>query len=823
MPYVLGAIAVIAVVGAVLYGYWLWLGWLTAEVVPDFFYGAAVLGSLVVPLSYAFSLWLTFSRGHASPWNLPFAIVFWLVALLYVDLLYLGLSVGVGVYSAWVAEALLARAEPVVDHWAPNRMLLAFLDAALRSGGDTGAGVAGGIGVDPYRGVWFSFVAKSALVVPLVILARGQASPLPDSEQPARVSYFFRQAWVDLWKVRDLFFDRIVFLLIRPLRELHWLFDDSGWWLIVLFLPLWVGLGLGLAIAFSSVALQALVFIVVHAAVLVLIWLLARLFASAFHWSERAVIRLRYGDARCPHAACYEAVRAPVFLCPACGEAHDRLVPGRCGVLVRTCQCGAGRLPTLFAWGKGRLRSICPACRGPLHEELFRGSVHVPIYGGPSAGKTMYMMAATWEMVEGRAPDVQAALIGDADAGAYADRWRPEFESGFVRDKTASSLPNAFLLSIRRGPGTPIAVYFYDPAGEALQDAATLEAHGFMRHVDGLMLLIDPLALSSFERKYYQEGGGPDLKGTTSREDPEETLARVVNQLEYFGVLSSTKTSALRLAVVLTKADVRGFEEAFGIEAIDTEAGGSWKDLGAERSSRIRGWFAAHESRLLDVLETRFRNVRFFAVSALGRVPDAAGGGGAAFSPHRVMEPLAWLFSMRSKFARPRLDRWCGYAVSWLVPVVVLSTLCAVLALPVAWGHPFASRAMRTVFGQPIEAVAAADSVQDSVPPTAAPVAVPPSDVDVRASREAEDALHLDRAAWRRIQVGLVAAGSNPGLVDGIPGDNTRAAIRDWQMTRGVAPTGHLDGGQVEALKIHADAATDAVGTAGGMAGNGRR
>ena len=63
-----------------------------------------------------------------------------------------------------------------------------------------------------------------------------------------------------------------------------------------------------------------------------------------------------------------------------------------------------------------------------------------------------------------------------------------------------------------------------------------------------------------------------------------------------------------------------------------------------------------------------------------------------------------------------------------------------------------------------------------------------------------EQGLGLDRAARREIQAGLQAVGFDPGGADGMFGPRTRAAIRSWQMSRGVRATGYLDGAAAAAL-----------------------
>ena len=64
-----------------------------------------------------------------------------------------------------------------------------------------------------------------------------------------------------------------------------------------------------------------------------------------------------------------------------------------------------------------------------------------------------------------------------------------------------------------------------------------------------------------------------------------------------------------------------------------------------------------------------------------------------------------------------------------------------------------------------------------------------------------EEGLGFGVAVRRQIQEGLRAAGFDPGGVDGVFGPRTRAAIRDWQASRGVRATGYLDAASAAALR----------------------
>ena len=66
---------------------------------------------------------------------------------------------------------------------------------------------------------------------------------------------------------------------------------------------------------------------------------------------------------------------------------------------------------------------------------------------------------------------------------------------------------------------------------------------------------------------------------------------------------------------------------------------------------------------------------------------------------------------------------------------------------------------------------------------------------------EVEAALRLDQPVRRLIQQGLSKEGFDPGAPDGLFGPRTRAAIRDWQSSRGATATGYLTDSEVELLR----------------------
>ena len=90
------------------------------------------------------------------------------------------------------------------------------------------------------------------------------------------------------------------------------------------------------------------------------------------------------------------------------------------------------------------------------------------------------------------------------------------------------------------------------------------------------------------------------------------------------------------------------------------------------------------------------------------------------------------------------------------------------------------------------------------------PTATPTAET-AQAVRRAPAEAQLDRRARRQVQRRLRDEGFDPGTPDGLFGRRTRAAIRDWQRSRGLPQSGYLDGAQVLELTTSAGPANAAA------------
>ena len=95
--------------------------------------------------------------------------------------------------------------------------------------------------------------------------------------------------------------------------------------------------------------------------------------------------------------------------------------------------------------------------------------------------------------------------------------------------------------------------------------------------------------------------------------------------------------------------------------------------------------------------------------------------------------------------------------------------------------------------GKPQPIVVAGGDDEDDAPPVTPPPPTPsPEAVERR--------LGLSREESRQVQMGLAAAGHDPGPADGWIGAGTREAIRRWQEAQGRPATGYLDADGAKAL-----------------------
>jgi hypothetical protein len=455
----------------------------------------------------------------------------------------------------------------------------------------------------------------------------------PNGPEPAFRQYFFRKAFYDYSQIVRLSHK-------RNMESVQWVintgtksFKNSGalftWPLGVVFYAI-------AAVSFLPAAVAYAAFGVIHLLLIVALCGVVLGAAIAVRFIEYALMLWRRIFLACP--SCYKKFGLPIYNCPGCAAVHKALVPGTYGIFRRRCVCGR-KLPTLFLFGRNELPGFCPHCSKPLSASIGTiRNIHIPVVGGPAAGKTSFLMANMVELrTQANTGDLTLNFPEKRDERLF-DACRTAFSTGSLLAKTAEYSPNAFLASVGDTDRNNVLLYLYDAAGELFQSSDTLRLHEYYSYTHGILFLIDPFSLPSVqvELGHLIRPAVADIKPCEER--PQDVYDRIVGMLRTISKNGSFGSQPL--AVVVTKVD------AFGLEARIRPPAERVLTFDAKvapedgRSRATRQWLVDQgEGNLVRSMEHDFKTIRYFYCSALGHIPS---GRPMPFVPKGVLDPLAW-------------------------------------------------------------------------------------------------------------------------------------------------------------------------------------
>lgn len=470
--------------------------------------------------------------------------------------------------------------------------------------------------------------------------------------QPASKIYAYDRGWRVIIYVREHLFQR------TSLAAKDWLKQagswgtkarlSSGWvekyWLTCIAVGCW----LAGAAQYISAMTVVVIFIVIQSITLALWAALASIPIALLWFGNLAYARIYRIFVRCP--ACFTTVPVATYICPQCGVEHSRLWPSVYGVLHHKCSCQKARLATLDRLGRRKYRPICPHCKTPLPGIGTGTNVHVPVVGGPYAGKTNFIVTATRELIDsyGRTRGYDIAFVNQTHANEYEERLR-QLSSGQVLMKTADLRPQAYNLRIKKkgSRSVPKLTYVYDPAGEVFGNIAHTTEQGYYEYIDGIVFILDPFAIPTYRARHQAEVAQYQSSIRPSDMDVEIVYSRFIEALESLknsrGV-GVGMSNGQPLAVVVTKVDACGLEQEIGSPAAQLIMA---KDpsIGVEQdaiSLLVRQFLISNDlGNFVRAAESQFHNVKYFSCSALGRMPGPHLGAG--FTSIRVADPLVWL------------------------------------------------------------------------------------------------------------------------------------------------------------------------------------
>lgn len=346
---------------------------------------------------------------------------------------------------------------------------------------------------------------------------------------------------------------------------------------------------------------------------------------------------------RCPYDDClWQGL--PIHICT-CGEAYPDLLPSFYGIFHHSCRHGGEtiKLPTMDLLGRNRLPRLCGGCKRPLiYSSLGELSEWpIAIVGGASAGKTIFLRQATRELTERFATVSGAAVTIDSEAQAREQQREMErLNAGQLPAKTAGDTMLAIGLAVRIPKRIRCLLYLFDAPGE---DFGSMERFGrkqVMQHIRGVILLIDAFSLTALSDHARQSQGSLKPSETSLR----AVVANLIHNVDLRLVRRAEDKCKVPLAVVLSKADAFPSRDYPFLADLCPRDGSTADDA---LSARCRvALDKLGEGSSVRALEQKFATVRYFACSALGRMPDLRNT--SPFQPVGVAEPFQWLMETRS-------------------------------------------------------------------------------------------------------------------------------------------------------------------------------
>jgi hypothetical protein len=281
-------------------------------------------------------------------------------------------------------------------------------------------------------------------------------------------------------------------------------------------------------------------------------------------------------------------------------------------------------LPVLESNGRHSLAAECPSC-----SHLMPGAsgivpeVVVPIVGGPKAGKTAYLASLMLELDDRTQAGASRLSVVESSRAAF-EQMAGNLRAGRVPTKTLDrELTPAFVAEVRSGSSQSALLYAHDVAGERFQQADAVRGMGSLTRARGALVLIDPFSLQVVSSTLEGQDERRALIDP-SAESPQSVIERFLQALRESG---RTDIKKLPVAVVLSKAD-----------ALTGDSGLA----PGEHGEAVSRWLEANGGgNLVRLLQGEFDHLEFFAVSALGRLPDP--GATTQFTPKGTLEPFFWL------------------------------------------------------------------------------------------------------------------------------------------------------------------------------------
>ena len=308
--------------------------------------------------------------------------------------------------------------------------------------------------------------------------------------------------------------------------------------------------------------------------------------------------------------------------------------------------------------GQESYKRICPYCDFELvHDAGLTDEYTVAVIGGRAAGKSMYIASLIHRLRN------EVGLNFQAGVGAMTDQTRERFQRDFeiplFQEKRLLPMtqsagvdaqvkePMIFRITFagaRRSKAVNLVLF--DTAGEDMQSLDTLSQEArYICFADGLIFLLDPLQIGAVRDQLIDSEVEvpPRLPGA----QPKLIVERLRQLYERQFKLKPTRRIKKPVAFTLAKVDalfgmldpasglLRTGEHFGYLNRVDVQS------IHTEITSHLLSWMGPDFDNFV---KANFSNYHYFGVSALGQPPKKGASQLEGVAPHRVEDPLLWIF-----------------------------------------------------------------------------------------------------------------------------------------------------------------------------------
>jgi hypothetical protein len=310
-----------------------------------------------------------------------------------------------------------------------------------------------------------------------------------------------------------------------------------------------------------------------------------------------------------------EKFERPWYMCDICGRVHYTLSPDKFGIGHRLCKCERNLMRVNFKHGeRAKYDMKCPICEETIQtKEAMPFSIS--LVGGPNSGKSAIVYGTMAKFADA-GKDITVEY--SRDTGSKVD----EARRGLIGPTPMGWIEPAIMFFERPNYQRNKAVYFYDINGNEFTPESD-KTHFEEQYLwnDGIIFVINPDSLRGLMNR---------IGATASKNTPESVFEAFYQKYSEYLDLHPKATSNVRIAVVINHAEDVRFKEhmtPFDLREIGNSS------FVKEHSNRTRDLLVdADELNFIHIIESRFKNICYFAVDA---VNDS------------VIAPTLWILSKR--------------------------------------------------------------------------------------------------------------------------------------------------------------------------------